>query len=141
MAKAKREAISNKTTLFNEVLQDEQATRKIRQRAIAKRKSLQRHAKLWLPFRKTLVLQGVRSPFGKVATCPREMLHELASSWSPFFTQTTIDLDKAVELIDKHSSFFDFTGVRYPIADLMIAYLRSCFDSCPGPDGQQKPST
>ena len=68
----------------------------------SKGNALNRLAKLWTPFSKSVILQGVRDEHGKVVRDPAQLFSCLASAWSKTFNSKPFDSVQAQAFLENH---------------------------------------
>eukprot|EP00959_Pyramimonas_sp_CCMP1952_P252767 5280808-Pyramimonas_sp.AAC.1 len=97
-------------------------------------KGLTQRAKLWSPFDRRLVLQGIRCG-DTVLTSPDARLAALAAHWGPIFCTKRIDENKAIEFLSQYSPTVDLSLLPPPTQATIEKVLKRVSPSAPGPDG------
>eukprot|EP00959_Pyramimonas_sp_CCMP1952_P165706 3463444-Pyramimonas_sp.AAC.1 len=93
---------------------------------------------LWAPFRRRLVLAGVRlESTGHSASIERDpvcVFDALRSHWNPHFTDQPVDMDAIDRYLDMYLPSFEAPLLHVPSVNALRAALRRATPSAPGPD-------
>eukprot|EP00959_Pyramimonas_sp_CCMP1952_P335337 7021614-Pyramimonas_sp.AAC.1 len=101
-------------------------------------RAAQRRALLWIPYRRRLVLKGLRMDGeGHQAGTerhPNMIMDGLRQHWQPTFTDRPVDINAVDDYLRTHLPEFDSPALEVPSPTALRAALLRAKPTAPGPD-------